>query len=416
MNIGIIGINCGHTLIGPGSGAVGLIQESEHTRLVGRALMELLEQAGIRVMDCTIDKAGSQAACLASVVQMANTQELDWFISIHFNASPSHQGQGAEVYTYKGRQYPDALAVCRNLERLGFRNRGVKAGTGLYVVRKTKAKAMLIEVCFCDNPEDVEIYNRVGAEEVAQAIFDALVVQGIRRKPVEQLTQLPQPPMGDIAARDWQERQIMLPSVVVAQAMKESAWGTSELAHQMSRAEFIEFVGEIAARDWQERQIMLPSVVVAQAMKESACGTSELAQRANALFGIKQNGWTGRVYYKDATEQNPDGSYRKDLSVPWRAYDSWEQSILDHNTYIATRKIGSQSEPNWKKVVGEIDYQQAVKYLQEAQYAYATSLTYQESLIRDYIEKENLTRFDRTKIDYLIDGGMRMKKKKVPSE
>lgn len=374
-----IGINCGHTLTGPGSGAVGLLHESEHTRLVGRALMELLEQAGIRVMDCTIDKAGSQAACLASVVQMANTQELDWFISIHFNASPSHQGQGAEVYTYKGKQYPDALAVCRNLERLGFRNRGVKEGTGLYVVRRTKAKAMLIEVCFCDNPEDMEIYNRVGVEEVAQAIFEALHDQGITqtRNPVEQLTHPP------------------------------------EENHQMSRAEFIEFVGEIAARDWQERQIMLPSVVVAQAMKESGCGTSELAQKANALFGIKQNGWTGKVYYKDATEQNPDGSYRKDLSVPWRAYDSWEQSIIDHNDYIATRKIGSQPEPNWKKVIGEIDYQQAVKYLQEAPYAYATSLTYQESLIRDYIEKENLTRFDRKKIDYLVDGGM--KKKEVPS-
>ena len=31
----IIGINCGHTIEGAGSGAVGLFKESEHTRLVG---------------------------------------------------------------------------------------------------------------------------------------------------------------------------------------------------------------------------------------------------------------------------------------------------------------------------------------------------------------------------------------------
>lgn len=53
-----------------------------------------------------------------------------------------------EVYTYKDRQYPDALDVCTNIAELGFVNRGVKAGTDLYVIRKTKAKSMLLEVCF----------------------------------------------------------------------------------------------------------------------------------------------------------------------------------------------------------------------------------------------------------------------------
>ena len=41
-----IGINCGHTASGAGYGAVGIIKESEHTRLVGRALMSLLQSAG----------------------------------------------------------------------------------------------------------------------------------------------------------------------------------------------------------------------------------------------------------------------------------------------------------------------------------------------------------------------------------
>lgn len=171
----IVGINCGHTKSGAGSGAVGIIKESEHTRLVGQALMSLLRSAGVTVIDCTIDSANSQNEYLAAAVALANRQDLDWFISIHFNASVSHQGKGVEIYTYEGRQYQDALDVCNGIADLGFTNRGVKSGTGLYVIRKTKAKAMLIEVCFCDNEEDVNRYISAGYKGIAKAICKAIL-------------------------------------------------------------------------------------------------------------------------------------------------------------------------------------------------------------------------------------------------
>ena len=351
----VIGINCGHTASGAGYGAVGIIKESEHTRLVGQALMGLLQSAGATVIDCTIDQANTQNEYLAAAVALANRQDLDWFISIHFNASAAHTGHGAEVYTYEGRQYQDALDICFNLEELGFANRGVKSGSGLYVIRKTKAKAMLIEVCFCDNQQDIDTYNAAGgAEGIARAIYKGIY------------------------------KEAVLPSVQVPAAEN----------HNLTREEFIEFVGNIAQKDWIDRRLVLPSVVIAQAIKESGFGTSELAVNANALFGIKQNGWAGRVYAKDATEQNADGSYRTDKNVLWRAYDSWEQSILDHNTYLSERKVGSQTEPNWKNVIGCENYVLAVQYLQNAQFPYATSQTYEKSLIHDYIEKYNLTQYD----------------------
>lgn len=171
-----IGINCGHTISGPGSGAVGIINESEHTRLVGQALMSLLRAAGITVIDCTIDHANTQDEYLAAAVVLANRQDLDWFISIHFNASKTREGHGVEVYTYKGRQYQDALDVCANIADLGFANRGVKAGSGLYVIKKTKAKSMLIECCFCDNQHDIDTYRAAGGSEaMAKAIYRALI-------------------------------------------------------------------------------------------------------------------------------------------------------------------------------------------------------------------------------------------------
>ena len=348
-----IGINCGHTISGAGYGAVGIIKESEHTRMVGRILMSLLRSAGVTVIDCTIDKANTRNEYLAAAVALANRQDLDWFISIHFNASGAHTGHGTEVFTYEGRQYQDALDVCANLSDLGFTNRGVKAGTGLYVIRKTKAKSMLIECCFCDNQQDIDTYQAAGgAEGIARAIYRGIYKEAI------------------------------LPSVQIP--AKEN--------HNLTREEFHAFVGSIARKDWQERHIMLPSVVIAQAAIESAVGTSELAENANALFGIKLNGWTGRSYVKDATEQLPDGSYRVDKNELWRAYDSWEQSILDHNEYIATRSTDGGRTLRYGPVIGCRECVLACQHLQQC--GYATSQSYAETLI-NYIKKHSLQKYDQ---------------------
>ena len=176
-----IGVNCGHTVSGAGGGAIGFIEESKHTRLVGYALMEMLRKEGINVIDCTIDMAETQQEYLTKVVNLANGQKLDWFVSIHFNASASRGGHGTEVYTYQGKRYQEALNVCLNLEHMGFLNRSVKNGSNFYVIRKTQAKAMLIEVCFCDSKEDTNLYHSVGgARRIAKTICNAIVPYGIK--------------------------------------------------------------------------------------------------------------------------------------------------------------------------------------------------------------------------------------------
>ena len=216
----------------------------------------------------------------------------------------------------------------------------VRDGSGLYVIRKTKAKAILIEVCFCDHCEDAQIYHQAGGETViAEAIYKGI------------------------------QNQV-----------------------ENDHVPFDEYVGTIAVRDWRERRIVLPSVVVAQAVKESGWGTSELAKRAKALFGIKQNGWTGKTYIKTATEQKKDGCVYEVENTVWRAYDSWEQSIIDHNSYIASRSIDGGKTLRYADIIGCTDYAMICMGLQKC--GYATAVNYAESLIHDYIEKYHFDRFD----------------------
>lgn len=182
-----IGINAGHTVSGqPGCGAVGYIDESVETRKVGQALMRLFLAGGHTVIDCTNDYAPSTSSNLKQIVDMANAHPLDLFVSIHFNAGG---GKGSEVYTYDGERHTEAVNVCSRLNSLGFADRGIKNGSGLAVVRKSQAKAMLIEVCFVDTQSDVELYNKIGFERIAQEIYIAITGETIKESEDLTMTQ-----------------------------------------------------------------------------------------------------------------------------------------------------------------------------------------------------------------------------------
>ena len=90
------------------------------------------------------------------------------------------RGKGTEVYTYGGKEHAEALNILKNMSKLGFINRGVKDGSSLYVVKRTNAKAMLIEVCFVDTKSDVALYEQRGADAVAKAICNAITGQEVK--------------------------------------------------------------------------------------------------------------------------------------------------------------------------------------------------------------------------------------------
>lgn len=161
-------LNAGHTLTGAGSGAVGHIVESEETRKVVTYIKHYLIGKGYKVIIANCDKAGSQSAYLSEVVRKANEHpDAALFVSVHFNAGG---GQGCECFTWKGKKMPQAVSICNELNNYGFRNRGIKDGSGLYVIKKTKIPAILVEVCFADSKKDCETYRKTGVNCIAQAI------------------------------------------------------------------------------------------------------------------------------------------------------------------------------------------------------------------------------------------------------
>lgn len=161
-----ITINAGHTKIGTGQGAVGLLKESVETRKIAYELLKLLADTGHEVVPAIFDRSDSN---LQDAVEAAHGSDL--FLSIHLNAGG---GAGCEAYTWRAARLRKAEDMLKNLSKLGFKNRGIHDGSRLYVIKNTPCTAILLEVCFIDNKDDVGLFKELGYEHIAKAIFEVI--------------------------------------------------------------------------------------------------------------------------------------------------------------------------------------------------------------------------------------------------
>lgn len=175
-------VSAGHNPDGKiACGAVGLIKESTEARKVKDKVIKYLREDGHTVYDCTVDNGANQGDILSKIVSKCNAHAVDLDISIHFNAGG---GTGTEVLVYStgSPAYKYAEKIVKNISELGFRNRGVKVNTSLYVLKRTNSPALLIECCFVDSKNDVKIYN---SDRLARAIVKALGVVTSNNTPVK---------------------------------------------------------------------------------------------------------------------------------------------------------------------------------------------------------------------------------------
>lgn len=162
-----INVHAGHNPDGKTAcGAIGLIRESTEARRVKDEVISQLLQMGHIVYDCTCESGANQSDVLNRIVTKCNAHEVDIDVAIHFNSGGKDtQGNGrttgTEAYIYGSSIKAKRCAenVCAAIAELGYRNRGVKINQKLYVLKNTKAPAMLIECCFVDDKDDAQLYD-----------------------------------------------------------------------------------------------------------------------------------------------------------------------------------------------------------------------------------------------------------------
>ena len=149
----------------------------------------------------------------------------------------------------------------------------------------------------------------------------------------------------------------------------------------MTNVEFVEKIGVLASEDMKKSGI-LASLTIAQAILESAWGTSALAQAPNYnLFGIK--GTYHGNYCEFNTSEYLNGQWIT-VKAKFRKYPSWAESLADHSALFNTYD-------RYANLRGCTDYKLACRYVRED--GYATDPSYTSKLI-NIIELNNLTRFD----------------------
>lgn len=165
-----INLHAGHAPDGGvGCGAVGIGFESTMNRDVVRYLHEILTAAGHTVRICTCEDNVSSSEVLKRIVDMCNKEPADLDISIHHNATAVNlkdmdgdgRVKGVETYVYgfSSKAYDTAVQIAKNISKLGYPYRGVFEHPELYVLRKTKSPAILVECCFVDDKDDMAIWD-----------------------------------------------------------------------------------------------------------------------------------------------------------------------------------------------------------------------------------------------------------------
>ncbi|HCU2602400.1 TPA: N-acetylmuramoyl-L-alanine amidase [Clostridioides difficile] len=179
-----IAIVPGHTLSGKGTGATGYIDEGKENRILTGLIVKWLKQGGATVYTGKVDKSNNY---LAEQCEIANKQNVDLAVQIHFNANKTTLNpMGTEtIYkTNKGKVY--AERVNKKLATI-FKNRGAKSDVrGLYWLSHTKAPAILIEVCFVDSKADTDYYIR-HKDIVAKLIAEGILNKNINNEGVKQM-------------------------------------------------------------------------------------------------------------------------------------------------------------------------------------------------------------------------------------
>ncbi|WP_392453153.1 GBS Bsp-like repeat-containing protein [Streptococcus parasuis] len=311
--------------------------------------------------------------------KMANQSNADLFISIHFNATglASSNATGIETYWYQyDPEYQPKInaAMHNDLTRLdeseilanqvqaslisgtGAVNRGVRRDT-FAVLRETAIPAILVELGFMDNPSDLQKIK----EDAYQTKLANALVQGIDNW------------YGAVGGKPTSGTYTQKKST------EQSQLTTSEQS----------FFNNIlpAIQQVSQKKGIVTSVMLAQSILESGWGTSQLAKNAYNIFGIKaDSSWKGNTY----TVHTKEVVNGKTITVEkqFRAYKSLLESISDYGSFFTSTAWRTK---NYASFLQATNHETALTSLLAS--GYATDPAYAEKL-KSLIQRYGLDQYD----------------------
>ncbi|MGX4644619.1 glucosaminidase domain-containing protein [Holzapfeliella sp. JNUCC 80] len=171
--------------------------------------------------------------------------------------------------------------------------------------------------------------------------------------------------------------------------LSQQASGNTVQAATNDNAQFIERIAPYAQAQAMNYGVY-PSVMMAQAILESAWGTSALGQAPNYnLFGIKGS-YQGQSVMMPTSEWDYNAGKYIQIQAPFRKYPDFGASFGDNGDKLRNGLTTNSKFYNGTWIENTTSYQDSTKWLTGR---YATSPTYNTNLNR-VIETYNLTRFD----------------------
>jgi N-acetylmuramoyl-L-alanine amidase len=151
----LIVVDPGHGGVDTGERARGGLSESDICWDIAQRLAARLAGAGAKVR---LSRNENESPDTAERAARANSIDADLFLSLHLNATPEPQAEGASTYYFRGSRAGEALADAIQSELTGLGLRDCRShGRSYPILRETRMPAVLVEPAFISNPEEARL-------------------------------------------------------------------------------------------------------------------------------------------------------------------------------------------------------------------------------------------------------------------
>lgn len=147
---------------------------------------------------------------------------------------------------------------------------------------------------------------------------------------------------------------------------------------------FINYIAPIIINEGKARGYSVFSVTIAQAIKEGRYGTSTLAKQYHNHMGMKATSSYKGKKVKLKTKEEYSKGVLTEIYADFRTYDNDIEGIKGYYDFLEMKR--------YQNLKTAKDYKEFAHLISAD--GWATSKTYEESLMHDYVEKYNLQRFD----------------------